>query len=62
MPIDIKHQDLQSLRIDRSAKSGGSGGGAEKPSAAHKWELLLIDDLPAVVEHALIGVDALPSD
>src|SRR6266576_7235010 len=27
MPIDVKHQDLQSLRIDRSAKSGGTGGG-----------------------------------
>jgi hypothetical protein len=42
--------------------SGGSGGEGAKPSAAHKWELLLIDDLPAVVEHALIGADALPSD
>jgi hypothetical protein len=40
----------------------GIGGGPAKSSAAYKWELLLIDDLPAVVEHALIGADALPSD
>src|SRR5205814_160267 len=36
MPIDIKHQDLQSLRIDRSAKSGGTGGG-ETPVWAKRY-------------------------
>jgi hypothetical protein len=41
---------------EASAKRGALG------SAGHKWELLLIDDLPAVVEHALIGAGALPSD
>ena len=25
MPIDAKHEDLESLRIDRSARSGGEG-------------------------------------
>jgi hypothetical protein len=38
------------------AFQGGAGG------AGGKWELLLVDDLPAVVEHALIGADALPAD
>jgi hypothetical protein len=47
--------------LHASGGGGGSCGEAAKPSA-HKWELLLIDDLPAVVEHALIGADALPSD
>src|SRR6266699_216380 len=39
MPIDIKHQDLQSLRIDRSAKSGGTDGG-ETPVWAKRYILL----------------------
>src|SRR5947209_7597778 len=39
MPIDIKHQDLQSLRIDRSAKSGGTGGG-ETPVWAKRYIII----------------------
>src|SRR2546426_12122301 len=39
MPIDIKHQDLQSLRIDRSAKSGGPGGG-ETPVWARRYIII----------------------
>jgi len=39
MPIDIKHQDLQSLRIDRSAKSGGPGGG-EIPVWARRYIII----------------------
>src|SRR6267378_8479252 len=39
MPIDIKHQDLQSLRIDRSAKSGGTGGG-ETPIWAKRYIII----------------------
>jgi hypothetical protein len=30
-------------------------------SAGNPWELLLIDDLAAAVEHAVIGGDALPT-
>src|SRR2546428_428015 len=39
MPIDIKHQDLQSLRIDRSAKSGGTDGG-ETPVWAKRYIII----------------------
>src|SRR5207237_8678415 len=39
MPIDIKHQDLQSLRIDRSAKSGGTGG-PETPVWARRYIII----------------------
>src|SRR5882724_683605 len=38
MPIDIKHQDLQSLRIDRSAKS--SGAGPETPVWAKRYIII----------------------
>jgi HlyD family secretion protein len=34
MPIDTKHQDLQGLRIDRSARTGGDG---EPPSWARRY-------------------------
>jgi HlyD family secretion protein len=34
MPIDTKHQDLQGLRIDRSARTGGDG---EPPSWAKRY-------------------------
>src|SRR3989440_1714691 len=39
MPIDVKHQDLQILRIDRSAKSGGTGGG-ETPVWAKRYIII----------------------
>src|SRR6202522_46910 len=35
MPIDSKHQDLQSLRIDRSERAGASGG--ETPPWARRY-------------------------
>jgi hypothetical protein len=41
---------------------GGSYGLAFRGGPGRKWELLLIDDLAAVVEHALIGADALSGD
>jgi hypothetical protein len=39
----------------------GSGwyGLAFRGGVAGNWELLLIDELPAVVEHALVGANAL---
>src|SRR5256886_2020200 len=39
MPIDIKRQDLQSLRIDRSVKSGGTGG-PETPVWARRYIII----------------------
>ncbi|HXN31571.1 MAG TPA: hypothetical protein VN894_06910 [Polyangiaceae bacterium] len=42
-----------------TALGGGSYGLAFHGGVAEKWELLLVDDLPAVVEHALIGANAL---
>jgi hypothetical protein len=45
-----------------TALGGGSYGLAFQYGVGGKWELLLVDDLPAVVEHALIGEDALPRD
>ena len=37
MPIDAKHEDLQSLRIDRSARAGGEG---EPPAWARRYILI----------------------
>ena len=37
MPIDAKHEDLQSLRIDRSARAGGEG---EPPVWARRYILI----------------------
>jgi HlyD family secretion protein len=37
MPIDAKHEDLQSLRIDRSARSSGEG---EPPAWARRYILI----------------------
>ncbi len=37
MPIDAKHEDLQSLRIDRNARSGGEG---EPPAWARRYILI----------------------
>jgi HlyD family secretion protein len=37
MPIDAKHEDLQSLRIDRTARTGGEG---EPPSWARRYILI----------------------
>jgi hypothetical protein len=56
--------DADVARTPDGARRPGAGPGqrASKLSAGHTWELLLIDDLPAVVEHALIGADALPRD
>jgi HlyD family secretion protein len=51
MPIDAKHEDLQSLRIDRSAR--GSDPGGEAPAWARRYIVIGI----AVV--ALLGVSAL---
>ena len=36
MPIDAKHEDLQSLRIDRT----GNGAGAEPPAWARRYILI----------------------
>ena len=38
-----------------TALGGGSYGLAFRGGLGGKWELLLVDDLPAVVEHALVG-------
>ena len=40
-----------------TALGGGSYGLAFRGGVGGKWEVLLVDDLPAVVEHALIGGD-----
>ena len=37
MPIDAKHEDLQSLRIDRTARTGGEG---EPPVWARRYILI----------------------
>src|SRR3984893_9155675 len=37
MPIDAKHEDLQSLRIDRTARTGGEG---EPPAWARRYILV----------------------
>src|SRR6202142_2003224 len=37
MPIDAKHEDLQSLRIDRNARTGGDG---EPPAWARRYILI----------------------
>src|SRR5207245_385080 len=37
MPIDAKHEDLQSLRIDRNARTGGEG---EPPVWARRYILI----------------------
>jgi HlyD family secretion protein len=50
MPIDAKHQDLQSLRIDRTARAGGDG---EPPVWARRYILIGIGVL------VLLGVVAL---
>ena len=50
MPIDAKHEDLRSLRIDRSARSGGEG---EPPAWARRYILIGIAVL------VLLGVVAL---
>ncbi len=42
-----------------TALGAGSYGLAFRGGLAGKWELLLIDDLLAVVEHALVGANAL---
>jgi HlyD family secretion protein len=49
MPIDAKHEDLQSLRIDRSARAGGEG---EPPVWARRYILIGIGLL------VLLGVAA----
>ena len=49
MPIDAKHEDLQSLRIDRSARAGGDG---EPPVWARRYILVGIGLL------VLLGVAA----
>jgi hypothetical protein len=38
-----------------TALGGGSYGLAFRGGVGRTWEVLLVDDLPAVVEHALIG-------
>ena len=43
-----------------TALGGGSYGLAFQGGVAGTWELLLVDTLAAVVEHALIGGRALP--
>jgi len=50
MPIDAKHEDLQSLRIDRNARSGGEG---EPPVWARRYILIGIGLL------VLLGVVAM---
>ncbi|MGA8489340.1 MAG: efflux RND transporter periplasmic adaptor subunit [Terriglobales bacterium] len=50
MPIDAKHEDLQSLRIDRSARAGGEG---EPPAWARRYIFVGIGLL------VLLGVVAL---
>ncbi|MDP9000474.1 MAG: hypothetical protein M3O46_10230 [Myxococcota bacterium] len=42
-----------------TALAGGSYGLAFQGERGGRWDLLLVDDLPAVVEHALIGAGAL---
>jgi hypothetical protein len=42
-----------------TALGAGAYGLAFHGGVARTWELLLVDDLPAVVEHALIGANAL---
>jgi len=37
MPIDAKHEDLRSLRIDRTARTGGEG---EPPVWARRYILI----------------------
>jgi hypothetical protein len=41
-----------------TALGGGSYGLAFQGGVAGKWELLLVDDLRGVVEHALVGASA----
>src|SRR5881394_876091 len=53
MPIDIKHQDLQSLRIDRSAKSGGTDGG-ETPVWAKRYIIIGISVVVVLSLSALL--------
>ena len=43
-----------------TALGAGSYGLAFQGGIERQWELLLVDDLTAVVEHALIGAGALP--
>ena len=50
MPIDAKHEDLQSLRIDRTARTGGEG---EPPVWARRYIIIGIAVL------VLLGVVAL---
>src|SRR5580698_4430434 len=50
MPIDAKHEDLQSLRIDRAARAGGEG---EPPVWARRYILIGIGVL------VLLGVVAI---
>src|SRR5579863_1600215 len=50
MPIDAKHEDLQSLRIDRTARAGGEG---EPPVWARRYILIGIGAL------VLLGVVAI---
>jgi hypothetical protein len=45
-----------------TALGAGSYGLAFHGGIEGTWELLLIDDLRGVVEHALVGADALSSD
>jgi hypothetical protein len=42
-----------------TALGGGSYGLAFQGGVERRWELLLVDDLDAVIEHALVGGDAL---
>jgi len=59
MPIDAKHEDLQSLRIDRSARSAGDG---EPPVWARRYILIGIGLLVvlglAAITYRLLSHDA----
>jgi HlyD family secretion protein len=59
MPIDAKHEDLQSLRIDRSARAGGEG---EPPAWARRYILVGIGVLVvlgiAATAYRLLSHDA----
>jgi hypothetical protein len=45
-----------------TALGAGSYGLAFQGGIERRWELLLVDDLRNVVEHALVGGSALPAD
>ncbi len=60
MPIDAKHDDLQGLRIDRTARSGGEG---EPPAWARRYIIIGISVVAllslSALAYRLLSADAL---